>query len=244
MEPRKATDILLDIELKLDQILAIVRAQDLNTKVLSNKLNGVIAQLSNVGQATVANSTPTIEAAEPVIQETLNIKVEADPLGFRRTSRPETYATPTQLAQTSKPEPAMPTVAEVSVPPINQLGRSATPQPTEEWQTISMPSLPRMQSEEPSANIGKISVEQRIVDKNGKAVFLANIEITNKQTNKLETKTRTTSAGKWQAVLPPGVYDVKISKSESLTKERIEMHQEVKVEGRSPTQTLPMIIAK
>ena len=38
-EPRKATDVLLELEAKINLLLDIVRSQDLNIKVLSNKLN-------------------------------------------------------------------------------------------------------------------------------------------------------------------------------------------------------------
>jgi len=44
-EPRKATDIILNLESKVDILLSIVRSQDLNIKILSNKLNSIIEKL-------------------------------------------------------------------------------------------------------------------------------------------------------------------------------------------------------
>ena len=241
MEPRKATDILLAIEAKLDTALAAIRAQDLNQKIMSNKLNELLAKIDSVEAAEQpVMAKPFVEA--PIVTSTdpeLSIKVEAEQLGFRRTSRPETYATPTLLNEVRKPAPPPP--AEPVPPPVI----SRPPPPSEEeWKTISMPALPKMKSEEASSNIGKVAVEQRSVDKNGKAVFLANIEITDKETNKVESKTRTTSVGKWQAVLPPGIYNVKITKSESVSKQKIEVNQEITIDGNTSTQTLPLLMVK
>ena len=41
-EPRKATDLLLDLESKIDTILLLIKNQDLNIKLISNKLNDII----------------------------------------------------------------------------------------------------------------------------------------------------------------------------------------------------------
>lgn len=249
MEPRKATDILLMIEAGVNQILAEVRSLSLNNKINSNKLSEIIKYLQSddpnlhftmkedVGSKKPHFSIEEAEAPEP----DLNIKMEADPLGFRRTSRPETYATPTQMAQVSKPTAPVPPVSviQTKVPPRAPLQTS-----NDDWKNISMPNLPKIQAEEATSNINKVSVEQRVVDKGGKAIFLAFVEITNKLTNKIETKTRTTSSGKWQAVLPPGNYDIKIVKSESMSKEKLELNQEIQIDGRNPTQQLPMVIAK
>lgn len=240
MEPRKATDILLAIEAKLDHALAAIRAQDLNQKILSNKLNALLERLDSVDEKDQpVKAKPFVEAPVVSPDPNLNIRVEAEQLGFRRTSRPETYASPAQLKEVARPAPPIPIAETPTPPPVRP------PPPTEEeWKTISMPAIPKMKSEEASSNIGKVAVEQRVVDKNGKAIFLANIEITDTQTSKIESKTRTTSVGKWQAVLPPGIYNVKITKSESVSKQKIEVNQEITIDGNTSTQTLPLLMVK
>jgi hypothetical protein len=114
------------------------------------------------------------------------------------------------------------------------------PAPADDWKTISMPN---MQSEE-SGPAGKVAVSQRLVDKNNKVIFLASVEVINKATNEVALKTRTNSMGKWQAVLAPGIYTVNIAKSESMSKEKVQMNQEIRIDGKNSTQELPMVIAK
>ncbi len=245
-EPRKATDILLSIETLLTQILGETRSKNLNDKLMLNKMGSLLSKLENAPAAMSANQPApaklSVEADYTFTPASESLPLEDEPLGFRRTSRPETYATEKQMSQVTKP-PAPP--QPVSILQSKDLAQPHPyQQPAEDWKTVSMPALPKMQSEEASMNIGRVSVEQRVVDKNGKAIFLANVEIINKQTNKPETKTRTTSTGKWQAVLPPGNYDVKITKSESMSKEKVELRQEIHVDSKNPTHQLPMVIAK
>ncbi len=241
MEPRKATDILLEILTKLDQVLAFQRTQDLNVKIISNKLNTLIAELERTPDGTEFKMNPTAEVP-PLEFLPLPLPLEQAPLGFRRTSRPETYTTEKERNQTSRPAPRVEAADTGKRPAPPQTPQPALPKPApaDEWKTISMPN---MQSEE-AGSAGKVAVSQRIVDKNNKVIFLASVEIINKQTNELALKTRTNSMGKWQAVLPPGVYSVNIAKSESMSKEKVQMNQEIRIDGKNSTQELPMVIAK
>lgn len=250
-EPRKATDILLAVEAMLTQVLGEVRAQNLNSKLMLNKMNALLAAKTENASAPEAHAAPapklSVEADYTFTPASESLPLEDSPLGFRRTSRPETFATEKQMAQVNKPVPPPPPKAAVPQPKP-KAEELSMPHPyaqeVDDWKTVSMPALPKMQSEEAGMNIGRVSVEQRVVDKNGKAIFLANVEIINKATNKPETKTRTTSTGKWQAVLPPGSYDVKITKSESMSKEKVEFRQEITVDSKNPTHQLPLVMAK
>lgn len=129
MEPRKATDVLLDIETKVNALLDIVRSQDLVIKVLSNKLNDVMGKLEKQAQAAPKFTVEAIQA--PVIPPPMppgftqipagdperNIPIAAEsrlpetgsPQGFRRNSRPETFAgSKDHLAEQEPPEMKMP----------------------------------------------------------------------------------------------------------------------------------------
>lgn len=235
----------MEILLKLDQVLAFQRTQDLNVKIISNKLNNLISELERTPEGSEFRMNPSAEVP-PLEFLPLPLPVEQSPLGFRRTSRPETYTTQEQRDQTMRVGPRVeaadttpkPRPAPVVPPP--QQATVPKPAPADDWKTISMPN---MQSEE-NGSAGKVAVSQRLVDKNNKVIFLASVEIINKVTNEVALKTRTNSMGKWQAVLAPGTYTVNIAKSESMSKEKVQMNQEIRIDGKNSTQELPIVIAK
>ena len=265
---RKATDILLDLESKIDILLSIIRAQDLNNKIISNKLNDIIVRLDKqnvIPQKIVVEAVqqplPKIPPAQPLDPErNIPYKVESSlpetssPQGFRRNSRPETYAgdkeikLPVQLpempqakqdnSKTVAPPPGRGPGNEIVFPSDSKTvsKKSVTP-------TIAQPLMTEKQPI-PQAAQGQIPVTQRCVDKNGKAIFLANVEITDVLTNQSIFKTRTMGNGKWVASLPPGSYTVTIKKLESLTKTKVESIQNIVVDGTSNRLELPILILK
>ena len=89
---RTSSDILLELESKIDLLTDLVRAQDLNIKILSNKLKYAIDSIGS--QPKIDNAKkPFVEIAEtkPLVKE-----IKATPLpeqeltvGVRRTSRAE-----------------------------------------------------------------------------------------------------------------------------------------------------------
>lgn len=248
-EPRKASDILLSLESQVSQLVALYRSQDLVLKVLSNKLNNLIETVGKLNQTEETNNNTLnlqVPHSSPVpIFAEYKLPQEVAPKGFRRTSRPETYTT-----QEPIPKPQRVTLGQITAPP---------PEPTVEFPVqfpefapSNQPSLP---AKKPSVtqpqetrvvkSTGSIPVQQRLVDQNGKAIFLANIDIINLQTGEtVFSKLRTNGVGKWQASLSPGAYQVKISKQESLSKTKLELSQDIMVDGLSPTQELPMLICK
>lgn len=243
MEPRKATDVLLDLESKLDSLLEIVKSQDLNIKILSNKLNALLEiQRQPIENRTepVENKLPTIEAIKQnhindpersiMISSEKSIQVESKPEGFRRTSRPETYSGDNAFLNKAPPLSAPPKkekVMEIVVPNITK--------PVQETQQEQFVEY---------TEVNKIPLLQRVVDKNSKSIFLADVEIINLNTNEKVTKTRTNGAGKWGASLAPGQYRVIISKRDTETKEKIESCQDINVDGQMSPMNLPMLIFK
>ena len=282
-EPRKATDVLLDIEAKLDTLLSIVKSQDLNMKLLSNKINSVIERLDKQPEMkSFINRAPqfTAEAVQaPVpphfvqpatpgdlkqipIQAEYQLPMEENPSGFRRTSRPETYAGDNAyLRKPTEPQVRFPTQQVAGRPPP---GRDAGPPefvvPTQALKQSSKPPQPpqlpaqapgaqRPPSLPPQEMLNRSSgtvvpVEQRVVDKNGKSVFLADVEIVDHNTSLPVVKTRTSGAGKWAVPLPIGNYRVTINKRESLTKQKVEVVQDIQVTGSESPLVLQMMIIK
>lgn len=246
-EGRKASDLLLDMEAKMEAVLHIVRSQDLNIKILSNKLNSVLQKLDQApvqqspqfsAEAVDTNKIPTAnifgeqeftERQVPVSAES-KIPVEDKPQGFRRTSRPETYAGDGAYLPEKKTKLVETKPAEVVVP--------AKTQPDQKKYMVDD------QPERKTPAAGAIPVQQRTVDRNGKSIFLADIEITNYSTGDFVYKTRTNGAGKWMASLVPGVYKVFLKKKENLTKEKLEAMQTIEVDGTTSPLELPMIIVK
>lgn len=222
--PRKASDIILSLEHKIDQLMKTNISLDLNIKILSNKLNEVIKVMGSGGAVSPPppSSMPSASAfveentsqfqdpkSIPVKQE-LAIPITNAPSGFRRTSRPETYAP----AQSNEPP------------------------------TIVIPPNAMQTTPEARVEGNKVAASQRIIDKNGKAIFLANVEITNVDTRQVEYRTRTSGVGKWSASLPVGKYQVVIKKSESATKQQLEQTQNLTIDGSNSTIDLPILIMK
>lgn len=313
MEPRKATDVLLDIETKVNALLDIVRSQDLVIKVLSNKLNDVMGKLEKQGQAAPKITVEAIQA--PVVPPPMppgftqlpagdperNIPVVAEhrlpetsaPQGFRRSSRPETFAgdnaylphpedeisARTQQpprAATRQPQGAPPPgrgpgseVVTATVPPeafTNQRPKKGTMGgPAPKGSPLAAPGTPNPmmsppgtpnpmmappdeqfheQAPPPMAAQGQIPVMQRCVDKNGKSIFLADVELTDLSNGQPFFKTRTNGAGKWMASLGIGAYRVVITKRASGNKGMMEAVQDIQVDGSKSPLELPMVIIK
>jgi hypothetical protein len=293
-EPRKATDVLLDVESKVSMLLDIIRAQDLNIKVLSNKLNDVIGRLDKQQAAVpkiVVEAVQTLPTPPTIIppgftqipagDSDRNIPVTAEsklqqadaPQGFRRNSRPETYAgdnaylphpeqdmrMPVQLPKmppgrqgANMPPPGRSDDSSVVVPngtnvPSNRRGNVlAPPNPRGDALTQQQGQNPHMNEEQPQpqSSQGQIPVMQRCVDKNGKSIFLADVEITDLSTGQQTFKTRTNGTGKWMASLGIGAYRVVISKRAAQNKEKLEAIQDIQVDGAQSPLELPMLIIK
>lgn len=247
-DDRKASDILLDIELKIEQLINMVRAHDLNMKLISNKLNNLLNESSKTSfnGNLPRPSAMTDNGFSTHFSETFNtpesikynpeqaLPIVEKPSGFRRTSRPDTY----DAAGDSKSD----LNKDTSI--INEHMSSTI---FNDLKDNTLAKDNKLEDEvvfQDYENLSKIPVIQRVVDRSGKSVFLAEVEIINPENGSTELKTRTNGVGKWQASLQPGKYKIKINKRESLTKEKIELIQTVVIDSKSGKQELPMVIVK
>ena len=264
-EARKATDVLLDLESRIETLLQIVRSQDLNIKLLSNKLNMVMEKLDKQPAATskivveAVNSIPQNSVPAPnnsPVQETdknipissdFNVPTENSPQGFRRTSRPETFAGDNSYLK-SPAEPINKFPLQIPKPTNRTVVDKAPELSDNDAEVVVDPSafeqrLPTEPKKEKVRNSNSIPVVQRVVNKEGKSVFLAEIEILDLANQEIVGKTRTNGTGKWMASLPVGSYRVMLKKRESLSKEKIEIGQTIHVDGtQSPLELQTMII--
>ena len=277
-EPRKATDVLLDVESKVSMLLDIIRAQDLNIKVLSNKLNDVIGRLDKQQAGPPKIIVETVHAAPqqpsnippaftqiPAGEAGRNIPVTAEaklpqsevPQGFRRSSRPETYAGdnaylphPEQEVRMPVQIPKMPPGRQPPMNPPPGRAEAVAPPPATNKAGAVMPAPQQdvqdteEQESTPQTTHGHIPVMQRCVDKNGKSIFLADVEIVSLIDGQPVFKTRTNGTGKWMASLGIGGYRVTINKRASMNKEKLEAVQDIQVDGTQTPLELPMMIIK
>ncbi len=250
MIPRKASDVLLELELKIDVLLNLVRTQDLNIKILSNKLNVMlerqvvlpiqVQENKQQNQMKVeALGSMKIEAVDTrdttrqiLVDPEKQIQMTDSPDGFRRTSRPETYTQPQLQPQKIKvKEP------EIKMPAQKQLKDSQV----QEVKFIEASEKPKIDSSEQT---NSVPVIQRVTDKNGKSVFLADVEIFNIGNMEVVHKTRTNGAGKWMSTLPVGEYKIFIRKRESTSKEKLEVVQNIIIDGAKSPFEIPVIVIK
>lgn len=250
MDSRKASDILLELESKIEILLNLVRTQDLNIKILSNKVNDLNEKYKQV------ISTPTtikVETADttiisdklPISSES-NITTEKSPKGFRRTSRPETYAGDDKYlnsdSETTSVVPKFPTqipklpsqnIETEVIVPSKQIKKPITSDVKEDFEEVP----------EKKNNSNNVPLIQRVVNNSGKSVFLADIEIIDLSTMNSIAKTRTNGTGKWMSSLPIGKYRVFIRKRESINKDVLEVIQDIVVDGsKSPFELQTVII--
>lgn len=211
---RTLTDIILTIEAKVDQLLGFHMSQDLSAKIASNKLNRVESKLDYLIEALleednsplkIASAVPSFSAPD-VDEHQFSIGLETKPLGFPRTSRPETFATEAEMRNT--------------VP-------SKRPALTEE--DMFTPNERK-------------AITQRVVDKNGKAIYMCNVSIINGKTGNVEHKMRTNGMGKYSASLIPGNYKVVLTKEGSAGKDRVEVSQNLIVNEQTPSELQTIIL--
>ena len=253
-EPRKATEVILDIESKLEHLTDIMMAVDLTIRTMSNKLNTleqIVIQLSTIKAAPIG---PAISSANTVITPKIltpqgfpqmpshvdarNIPISAEdalpqtnsPEGFRRTSRPETYTN-----VKSEPKLANATAEAVALKPISKPG----PVPAKtQFLEKQMPET------KPLMIQNQIPVMQRVVDKTGKSIFLASVIVVDMDTGAETVKTKTNPIGHWSATLPVGTYKVSIKKEAGIGKDKVEAMQDLRVTSDQSKIDLPMLIIK
>lgn len=274
-KPRNASDVLLDLEKKLDVALNLIRAQDLNIKIISNKLNMVMETLEKKSatppkiMVEAVNNTahPSIPQPPPQafadpeknipISSEFNLPVENEPKGFRRTSRPETFQgdgsylnkSPSIMTQqgesTTKFPVQIPKVGPNSPPPGRVAEVVVPPAPKTNGKAVPKQQVPK---ETTQVNNNSIPVMQRVVNGQGKSLFLADVEIIDLSTMQQAVKTRTNGTGKWMASLPVGAYRVIIRKLESLLpnqeKKMMEATQDIQVDGSTSPFELQTVIIK
>ena len=262
-EPRKASEVLLDLEQKIDITLSIIRIQDLNIKILSNKLNNIIELLEKqdteapkftveaIGSSRSPETMPEFTERQIPIYADTSLQLETNPKGFRRTSRPETFSgdndyLPESSGDINKkfpvqlPKGFVEANKNTNSPPPGRETKEVMVQATQE----SVPVVVNQSAKTQNIIQNGIPVSQRVVNKDGKSLFLADVEIIDTQTMTSMFKTRTNGTGKWSASLSVGSYKVIINKRESSTAPKLEATQDIQIDGTESKVDLQTIIIK
>lgn len=196
-ETRKASDVLVSLEEKIVLLIKTVSANDLNNKLILDRLNKLLIQSSK-------NNITALE-------------VENKPVESNKIITPLTP------------------IVEVSDKPVKPR-KQFTMQPIEEVAPVK---------DKKDKSISKIPVGQRVTDNNGKDLFMADVIITDLDTNEVVTKVKTNAVGKWQAYLSVGKYSVFVSKIvDPNTLHKIESMQEIEITPQAKSLQLPVIIIK
>jgi len=272
---RTASEILLALEAKIDQLTSMVSAQDLNLRILSNKLNLLMEQMKKAPPQAEPTFTASADGGKmpavllqnrvpPPNHHMISGVVNSLPMqenpqaqAIRRNSRQEApmgrQQTPAISQKIKIQDPAPPDMSmfkqqlQSKAAPQSALPPSPTMEPVFPTPPQPAPELPQFTQFEESTPVqgessgNKVVVTQRVLDKAGKSVFLADVEIFDEDNN-VVFKNRTNGVGKWQASLPLGNYKVRISKRESVTKSKFEKIQQISVNGKTPQLNLEQLI--
>jgi len=283
-EQRSASQVILELEGKIDNLISMVSSQKLANQLLSNKITELMQQLAKSNQEGVVggfSSSPKITAeavdapAQFPISPLDNFKPtdpekqipiyaanklidKSDLVGFQRSHRPESFTgDPNYLAPPKQPPiseaqvdfPAyVPKASSPVIPPpgreIESVNNATNVAAKQVYQQPVQQMAPQpIQQENKFVVQNAVPIMQKILDPNGKSIFLAEVEIVNADTSKLVLKTKTKANGKWAASLSPGNYQVVVRKSGSAKTSEMQGVQNITIDGKvSPMEMKPMTI--
>jgi hypothetical protein len=253
-EVRKASDVLLGLESSIASLVKEVQSQNLLLKIISNKLSDLLAQKTvekgappkiTVEAVNTQSLPPLMSQVEPerniMISSEDALKVDNSPQGFRRTSRPETFAGDNAYLNKAPPMKEQPIKYPTQIPrPNGGAEVIVVPDVATQNAAVNLP-VPEPRT---TKNMGSVPVKQRVVDGTGKSIFMADVEVFDTETNQSVVKSRTNGTGKWLTSLPFGNYKVVIKKRDSMSKETKEVSQPITIDGSVNPLELPVIVIK
>jgi hypothetical protein len=208
---RTASDVLLELEAKVNELLALSRNHDNLLKLLLNRnSNKIIDNLPNVIEKPLPK--PLIPGLKPgVVMTSAGLGIKENNEEFPTVKAPKTV----KVINSEEAEPEFIDVENVPK------GKRRTA---------------RYSSEEGTSK--KTAVHQRILYPDGKNVCLASVEIMDSKNNVIK-QLRTNPTGKWMAALEPGTYIVNISKQNVMNKPNVNISFEVDIPQSAEPIELP-----
>lgn len=200
---RKATDVLISIEKKCDEILSYHKNQDFLIKNMLSRIDNFLKEKTKIDELDkikpdVVKQNQQIPGLKP------GIKLD--------NSQGNTYR------KIIKDESEENNIAE-SVGLNNEEDLELIPSLIGKRRTSRYVSV---------SNNSNVPVQQKILYDDGRAVSMAKIELFNTN-NELVKSLKTNATGKWTSAIPSGKYIVKISKKETSTRSAINDQIEINV---------------
>lgn len=242
--------MILSLKSTLDLILNYCKSQELNLKILSNKINLLNEKLLN----NPVHSSPgkaTIEPADFVVQHAdrqnnskeirispdFNLSVDSAPQGPRRTSRQDD----SDFEDYSKTN----TMAEPTEHPLSQSKKVFKPIENVEKKESVNDNSNNVEFKHPKLTLAEsVQVTQRVLGKSNNSLFLAEVEVRSAENDELVHRTRTNGIGKWVGTLSPGKYRVTIKKMGGAGKEVLKVSQDIQIDGIKSLVDLPELHIK
>jgi len=210
---RTATDILLSIEDHLKTMIKLLMVQKVSTDVLSNKINKLPELLGNKSQV----KEISVEATD--VNLPVAIKANTTPI-----KQVESNKTP---RRTERPTNTRTKITEDTISKEDIIKKST--------KDVLIPK--------DVVNDKTVTLTQKIVDKNGKSVFLATVEVYDRITEEFICKTNTNGVGKFTVKLKPSEYNIIVKKIDSVSSKTMELvQQNIVVDGTKDVIDLRMAI--
>lgn len=224
--PRKASDVVIDLEQKVDLLTKLVYGNDLHSKLMLDRLNRIassLEELVRLGRGT----------SGPANQQTNQVEARTGSGPTRPSFVPASLGDQEGDFPSFRPQ----TEGDVSSVLIHREEPGFSMSVEKEPVGIRRTARPESYTEQ-SQNKKLTPVFQKVFDQTGnKMIFMADVEIYRAEDHSLALKTRTTAAGKWQAPLPSGAYVVSIMKRENAGRKRLEYEKMFEVsESDSPIE--------
>jgi hypothetical protein len=218
VKTRTAVEVLVDLESKIDLLVGIVKSQDLQIKILSNKITQVFQNKAPESQPQV---TPRFIITDGLDDQHIPMKKDNGATYIESGSFVQKNESPQETPRSKREE------TNVKFTPALLSSEDKFKIDSEDF----VPAAPPTESKTPM--MGSVPFSQRIITSTNKSVFMASIEVMDEKTNELLLKTRTNNTGRWSGSLPPGTYMVKLQKAPvNGIKKPIEIKYPITVEKR------------
>jgi hypothetical protein len=224
-DPRSGSELLRDVERKLDLLQRHVQNLDNNVKIMLGHLNSILNAPVEMAQ------TP-----QPTRTETVRLGEDTEPKMYKFEDLPRTHKFEQMAAaqgievEPAHTEPRVKIVAKPEDP--SSLDKNEL---VEEVVRKGHTRTTRVAKKEG----GRVAVSQQIMSPNGNPVFLATVEIL--QRGSLVHQTRTKTNGRWSAPLDAGEYMVHVVKraAPDSGKESIDIRYVVEIPPSDTNLELP-----
>jgi hypothetical protein len=209
---KKGSELLVEIDHKLDILLGIVRNQDLLLKTLNNKIGKInVIQNSTISNTNGTNTDSNIEYIKPIEYNKPLLHIDTG------TNNNSSLISDTGNIQHSQQKKEL--VSDDEFVQVN---------------------TDHFDAEIAKSGGKKVAVQQRVTYDDGKNICLASVEITGDNL-KSSKKLKTNAMGKWVAVLEPGNYVVSVTKPGNKNKQNIALSRAFTVPESDKPVELPLI---